>query len=398
MNFDLLFAVLFYGLLIWFFFKKREKWEVHGKIIALYKTQLGVKAMEKLASKFPTLLKFLSGISLTVGFIGMGLIFYYLIIGTYTLITIPKAIPAVAPVLPGVKIPGLPVLSFWHWIIAIFIVAVVHEFSHGIYSRLYKIPLKSSGLALFGPILGAFVEPDEKLLKKQSRFRQITIFSAGSFSNIILAIIAILLLQWGAAPLYSNFYETTGIQVNSLLPGHAAEAAGIKAPVIITSINSMPATTAAEFFNATKDIRARDPVTIETSQGTFTLLAEEHPQNATKGFIGIADFEMQTSIKPEKKEKYGTFIPSSVAWLHMLLFWVFIVSFGIGLFNLLPLGPIDGGRMFYTALGYFIKKESMQKRIFGAVTLFCLLLILINLFPYIWKLFVWIGKLFVIGS
>ena len=52
MNFDLLFAVLFYGLLIWFFFKKREKWEVHGKIIALYKTQLGVKAMEKLASKF----------------------------------------------------------------------------------------------------------------------------------------------------------------------------------------------------------------------------------------------------------------------------------------------------------------------------------------------------------
>src|SRR3989344_1606028 len=212
MNFDLLFAVLFYGLLIWFFFKKREKWEVHGKIIALYKTQLGVKAMEKLASKFPTLLKFLSGISLTVGFIGMGLIFYYLIIGTYTLITIPKAIPAVAPVLPGVKIPGLPVLSFWHWIMAIFIVAVVHEFSHGIYARLYKVPLKSSGFALFGPILGAFVEPDEKQMK---------IFSAGSFSNIILAIIAIALLQWGTAPLYNNFYETTGIQVNNILPGHA---------------------------------------------------------------------------------------------------------------------------------------------------------------------------------
>ncbi len=398
MNLDLLFAILFYGLIIWFFFKKREKWEVHGKIIALYKTQLGVRTMEKIAKKFPGLLRFLSGISLTFGFLGMGIIFYYLIVGTYTLITVPKAIPAVAPVLPGVSIPGLPDLSFWHWIIAIFIVAVIHEFSHGIYSRLYKVPLKSSGFALFGPILGAFVEPDEKLLKKQSRFRQITIFSAGSFSNIILAVIAILLLQLGMSPLYNNFYETTGIQVNTILPGHAAGAAGINSPVIITSINSMPTTSAAEFFNATKDILARDSIILETSQGRFSVTAEEHPQNSSKGFIGIADFEMQTSIRQDKKEQYGTFIPAAVSWLHMLIFWIFVVSFGIGLFNLLPLGPIDGGRMFYTALGYFVKKESMQKRIFGAVTLFCLLLIFINLFPYIWKLFVWIGKLFVIGS
>src|SRR3989344_2105488 len=191
MNFDILLAILFYGLIGYFFVKYRERWQVQG-IVAIYRTRLGLKLMDKIAAKVPWLLRFLSFFSVLIGFAGMAMILYYLVVGTFMLLTVPAAVPAVAPVLPGVKIPGLPDLSFWHWIIAIFIVAVVHEFSHGIYSRLYKIPLKSSGLALFGPILGAFVEPDEKLLKKQSRFRQITIFSAGSFSNIILAIIAIL--------------------------------------------------------------------------------------------------------------------------------------------------------------------------------------------------------------
>ncbi|MEK6812822.1 MAG: M50 family metallopeptidase, partial [Nanoarchaeota archaeon] len=138
-------------------------------------------------------------------------------------------------------------------------------------------------------------------------------------------------------------------------------------------------------------------VTLKTDNGSYTLVAREHPENGSKGYLGIADFEIRTDIQQAKKEKYGAFIPNAVAWIHMLLFWIFIVSLGIGLFNLLPLGPIDGGRMFYTGLGYIVKKESLQKRIFGAVTLFCLLLILINLFPYIWKLFVWIGKLFLIS-
>ncbi|MEK6813064.1 MAG: site-2 protease family protein, partial [Nanoarchaeota archaeon] len=261
MNWDLVFAVLFYGLIIWFFFAKREKWEVQGKIIALYKTQIGVRAMDIIARKVPLLLRICSGISVVIGFLGMGLIFYYLVIGTYHLLTIPKAIPAVAFVLPGVRIPGLPDLGFWHWILAIFVVAVVHEFSHGIYARLWKIPLKSSGFALFGPILGAFVEPDEKQMKKQSKFRQIAIFSAGSFSNVLLALVTILVLQWGTGPLYNNFYETTGIQVNSILPHTPAEVAGLQPPIVITAINGMQTTNAGEFFNASKNIQPHQEVT-----------------------------------------------------------------------------------------------------------------------------------------
>ncbi|MDO8628694.1 MAG: site-2 protease family protein [Nanoarchaeota archaeon] len=396
MNFDLLFAVLFYGLIFWFFVKYRQRWQVQG-IIAIYRTKLGVKLMHKIAQKVPWLLRWLSGISVLIGFAGMAMILYYLVVGTFLLITVPSAAPAVAPVLPGVKVPGLPDLSFWHWVVSIFIVAAVHEFFHGVYAFLYKIPVKSSGLALFGPILGAFVEPDDKVMKKKSRFHQITVFSAGPFANVLLAILALVVLNLVVSPLYGSMFEGSSIQVNTIIPGHAVEQSGLTAPFFLYSLNNISTNSIPNFLNATNDIRAGQQVLLNTSQGVYTVVAESNKNNVSRGFMGIADFEMQIRVKPVVEAKWGSFVPKVVGWLHMLMFWLFIVSFGVGLFNLLPLGPIDGGRMFLVGLGYVVKSESKQKKIFGAVTLFCLLLILINLLPYLWKLLVWIASPF-LGS
>ncbi|MDO8556641.1 MAG: site-2 protease family protein [Nanoarchaeota archaeon] len=390
MNWDLLFALIFYGIIVIWFLRQRSRWEVQGKIIGIYRTKIGLKLMEIIAKKVPWLLRLCSGLSVVIGFLGMGAMFYYLLIGTYNLIAVPKSLPAVAPVLPGVKIPGLPDLSFWHWIVSIFIVAAIHEFAHGVYARLYKIPVKSSGIALFGPILGAFVEPDEKIMQKQSKWRQMTVFSAGPFSNVILAIVALLLLTFVSAPIYGSLFEGTGIQVNTVLPDHAAALAGMQAPVIVTAVNGFPTTDVASFAEATKDIKPSQVLKLETDHGVYTVVTEENPGNSSRGFIGISDFEVRTEVKPEMKERFGVFIPKVITWLHMLLFWLFIVSLGIGLFNLLPLGPIDGGRMFLVAMQGLIKNQSYAKRIFMMVTLFCLLLIFINLFPYLWKLLVWI--------
>jgi len=397
MNWDLIFVFLFYGLIVWHFTKYRDKWELQGKIVGLYKTKLGIKWMQKIADAFPKTLRFFSGFSVAIGFIGMGFILYFLIVGTYALLFVKDAIPAVAPVLPGVRIPGLPNLGFWHWIIAIFIVATIHEFSHGVYSKLYKVKIKSSGFALFGPILGAFVEPDEKKLKKKSKFKQLAIFSAGPFSNILMAFVILLFINFVSGPVYAEFYEGTGIVVNNLIPGHAAEASGLETPFTVTNINGHETKNFAEFANSTSDVKPGDTIILETDRGTYTLIAGANPKNESRGFIGIADFNTDVSIKPEMEARYGTFIPKTVNWFSMLFFWLFVVSFGIGLFNLLPLGPIDGGRMFYVGLGYFVKNESKRKNIFMSVTLFCVLLIFINLFPYIWKLFFWIGKLFLPG-
>ena len=138
MNFNIIFAVIFYGLLYIFYLKHKNKFEVQGKIFALYRTKLGIKLMDKIAKKFPKTLNFIGHLGILFGFAGMIFMLYYLFKGAYNLLFVKGATPVVAPVLPGISIPGLPELSFWHSIIAIFIVAVIHEFSHGILSKVYN--------------------------------------------------------------------------------------------------------------------------------------------------------------------------------------------------------------------------------------------------------------------
>src|SRR3989344_8635488 len=114
-------------------------------------------------------------------------------------------------VLPGVKIPGLPYLGFWHWIITIFILALVHEFCHGILARLYNLKIKSSGLAILGVLLpivpAAFVEPDEKKLFKKKKKEQLSVLAAGPFSNLVLAGIIFLISLFLFMPLFSLMYN-----------------------------------------------------------------------------------------------------------------------------------------------------------------------------------------------
>ena len=58
-----------------------------------------------------------------------------------------------------------------------------------------------------------------------------------------------------------------------------------------------------------------------------------------------------------------------------LFFWVYVLSMGIGAANLLPIGPLDGGRMFYTALRVKLK-EKKAKLISARVTLITVIFLL----------------------
>ena len=73
-----------------------------------------------------------------------------------------------------------------------------------------------------------------------------------------------------------------------------------------------------------------------------------------------------------------------------MLRWLWIISFGVGLFNLLPLGPVDGGKMLMVGLSYFTKDENKIKTFWKYISFFVLGLIVINLLPYLVKLIMWI--------
>ena len=111
MNFDLIFALIFYGLLVLFYIKNKKKFSKEG-LLLLYRTKLGLLLMDKLAKKYPKLLNFLGYFSVFIGFIGMLSIFYILIKGTYGLIFVPDSAPVLAPVLPGISIPKFLALDY----------------------------------------------------------------------------------------------------------------------------------------------------------------------------------------------------------------------------------------------------------------------------------------------
>ena len=78
----------------------------------------------------------------------------------------------------------------------------------------------------------------------------------------------------------------------------------------------------------------------------------------------------------------------------MLFFWLWVVSWGVGLFNLLPLGPVDGGRMLLTGLTAVMHDKKKAKKYWSIVSLVSVLLILINLAPYLWQLLLFILRPF----
>lgn len=397
MNLDIILALIFYLLLILFFVKHKSNVQFQGKIFALYKTKWGINLMDKIAKRFPRTLHFLGYISIITGFFGMLLIFYWLLKGTFDLLSVSGAAPAVAPVLPGIKVmPGLPVLSFMHWIIAILIIAVIHEFSHGIYARLHKIKVKSSGFALFGPILAAFVEPEEKQLSKKSKKAQLSVFSAGPFSNILTGFLFIAVMLFATLPLQSAVFESDGVIVNGLVEGYPMEQSGVEVPFTIESFNGIEINDFADFTNATQDFMAGDEAFIITEKGNYSVISAANPENSSKGFLGVSHFELARKPKDSIVNDYGLWVPALVDWTHMLFFWLWVISWGVGLFNLLPLGPVDGGRMLLTGLSSVIKDQNRARKIWSWISMTSLMLIFINLAPYLWKLLLFLLRPFLI--
>ena len=385
MNLDLIFALIFYGIIFLLFVKYRNKFEVQNKIFVLYKTKLGIKLMNKLSSKIPRLLHYISYLSITIGFIGMIITFLFLIKGVWNMIFIPNAIPVLAPVLPGVSIPGVPTLSFWHWIIAILIRAVVNEFFHGVYASLAKVNIKSSGFAFLGPILAAFVEPDEKQLAKKSTHKQLSVLSAGPFSNIVLAFVFFLIGIFIIAPVTSSILELNGIQIVDINKDLPIAQTSLKSGDQILAIDNETVINQTHFSSIIKSHKPGDILNIQTQDKIIPVELSSNPENKSLPIMGVTISYAKADIKPSIKKIFGN-TPLALFWILKLVFWVYAISLGVGLFNLLPLGPVDGGRMFYSASLFIFKKQEKAKKAYQYATLICLLLIFINLSPYIIKL------------
>ncbi|MGV8142580.1 MAG: site-2 protease family protein [Candidatus Pacearchaeota archaeon] len=203
--YDLVFMILF-GIVTFFILHRHKENLKRQGWMFLYHTKVGLKFIDWVAKKFERVLKPLSYVVITSGYILMASILWMISRTVWLYVTTPipqelKNLPPIAPLIPYFpKLFGLesffPPLYFTYFLVALAIVAVSHEFAHGIFARLWGIKVKTTGLAFFGPFFGAFVEPDEKKMAIAPKKHQLSILAAGTFANILMTIVFGLLL-WG---------------------------------------------------------------------------------------------------------------------------------------------------------------------------------------------------------
>ncbi|MBI2142705.1 site-2 protease family protein [Candidatus Woesearchaeota archaeon] len=295
--------------------------------------------MDRLAAKHSELVKLIGYIGIGIGYAGIFIITYFLIYGLYQLFFVPNAPATISPVLPGVKIPGTSFfIPFWQGIIAIFIVAVVHEFGHGLVARAHRVEIKSTGPFVMGPFFGAFVEPDEDSLKRKSDVAQYSIFAAGPFFNLLLAIALVALMKIALVPLMTALFEPNGVAFSSFAENSPAASSGLETGIVYDGINGKRVKSSDDLLAALKTTKPGDQVTLSSGQKSYATTAASHPEDSTRAYLGVV------GVKNRYRNDQTAFF-KSYEWLLGLIIMTYILSLGIGLANLLPIGPIDGGRI-----------------------------------------------------
>ena len=307
--------------------------------------------------------------------VGIVVAFLAMIFITWTLISsLPTVFetPAVSIVIPGVEMPGSSIyIPFIYGLIALATVLIVHEFSHGIQSVGEKISIKSVGLLLFAIIPGAFVEPDEDELKAAKRSSRLRVYAAGSVANITLAIIAILLVSLISAGI-PNYFAEDGIAIDRIVSDSPSDGV-LKEGMVLEAIDNHKINDSDSYVNVVSLYKPGDNVTVQTDQGSYSLTLDKNPNNESRGFFGIQankHFELiNDSMGP---------IPWVLFELLELFQWVFMLNLGIGLFNLLPLKPLDGGYMLEILLSYKLSEEH-YKPIVNALSVVMAMIIIFSI-------------------
>lgn len=439
-------VLLFYVGIIALIYFNRSKFQFEGKIVALYRTKLGLKTMDKMAKplskgldKFGRFLFFSSfalmvvsfilfffwfgwaswlfyafivlfiisivvfkqyriagDLGTWVGFVGMLLMVYLMVLGIFMLIAYPNADPLFSPIIPGIQIPGSPIkLPLLEGLLSLFVVVVVHEFSHGIVARTHGIKVKSSGFVLFGPIPGAFVEPDEKQLSKKKRKTQLAVFAAGPWSNVILSLILIVVLSLTTL-LAMNIYEKKGVIISGftnesdMLPG--GRLSNFQEEEIIIGVDDFEITDTESLQIALKNRSPGESIHVKTNLGNKVLVLGANKNASLPPVLGI---QVNHHVVAKNNDEFVAGIGGVYFWLFGnpydtgmiqklgLIGLIYVISLGIGLVNLLPLGPTDGGRMYLLVLQKFFKKKTAMSIWSKTASVLIILLVVLIFVPII---------------
>jgi len=303
-------------------------------------------------------------VSVVAGAIMMVYALYFLINNLSNFFIATEEFSEVTLLIPGVTVRSFPNLMYF--LLAAPIVLVIHEAAHGIVARLEKIKVKSGGFAIIIAIIAGFVEPDEEDFEKAKRVSKVRLIGAGSTSNVLFSFIVAGLLIFN--PMFGNildlvspeirgvFYnDPIGVPVLQIMEGTGAELSGMQVNDVITNIKGMPIRTAADFANINLTPGEYANVTVIRDGQTINLsvLVSSASDDPNRGLLGII-----RGAYPYLPPKVPYYIPWP-APIFTFLLWLWMLSFFIGIFNMLPMFPLDGEKYVSSALENKVSKRSL---------------------------------------
>ena len=365
---------------------------VWGRSFLMWRTDWGKDFIEKISQNKPLWRRIGDVWVVTVFFI---MIFMFLLLLWQA--TLAWQIPKSASVSPKMMIglPGLnPVIPLWYGILALVIAMVVHEFSHGILSRVANVKVKALGLLMFFFPVGAFVEPDEEEMKSMKKWERMRLYAAGPGSNMVIAIIFSFLFS--SVMVASLEPSSDGVLSASVVLDYGGEEAGLEPWMLITEIDNQIILNSGDFSRVMNETYAGQVVNVsvlnkgtpETYQVTLSdkgsYYLKYYPDSyetwmSGKGFMGIAVVNPEViadslanpgssggsmlqyitlpfqKLQPFPEHFTALFspsgivgvIPDSAFWiLANSFYWIFWLNLMVGLTNALPAVPLDGGFIF----------------------------------------------------
>jgi membrane-associated protease RseP (regulator of RpoE activity) len=315
----------------------------------------------------------------------------------YTLILQPEPSGIYKPqnilLLPGINEYVPSTLAVW---LAFIITIAVHEFGHGFLCRVENITVKGMGILLAVIPIGFFVEPDEEELDRTKGMPKARMFGAGIANNLVVGFscLVLLVLLIGVA------VPTTSPVIHGIYKDYPAYEAGVPQGSVVKTVNGVPVTTRDDIAGILNTTKPGEPVTLQVekdaliSDYTFTLASWPADLSRPSGFMGVqyydgaaiktaigsmlspfgvlqfliipfdtsanAQFLRVLAFDSPDEQYYG--VPFDGYWgvIH-LLFWCGWININVGIFNAIPMIPLDGGYILREGVDRLLDRRGWLK-------------------------------------
>ena len=350
---------------------KGLKLENHGFEIKAYSIVYKYEGVQSVLTKMLTRtrrgIRVFADVSVVAGFLMMGFAFWFLISNVSKFFVEPTEFAVVTVLIPGITLTSpSAILNF---LLSIPIVLIIHEGAHGIVATLEKIKIKTGGFAIFIAMFAGFVEPDEEDFDKAKKISKLRVIGAGATANVLFALVLGVILLTNPLfaiilpePLLSTFYEPPeGVFIISLIEDSGAEKAGLLPNDIITSINDVRIVSPIDFQKI--ELIPGETVTVsvirDTQELQFPVEIMVSPDDPDKGLVGIMR-DNSFAFKP-----IYNFIEWNNPQFSFFLLWLWMISFFIGIINMLPLPILDGGKFIHSIIDKKISDKAVNGLMLG---------------------------------